>query len=413
MITSHNPSPHKRGRGFSLVEVLLAIGIMGVGLAMVAAVFPVAMKETQDSSNTSLGTIICSNGLATAKTMMGSAVVPLNPTAAGAYIRSGDKLLISFERPDTSLTGNDFLRHYLEFTAGPFKGNCYQIVSAGSARVDIPWTSATLPDASSRFRIVRMPRGDWGFFPAQSTGIAKTLFDAVDKGWAAKQHWGLFVYIPGPARFILVGNCSFILPEQSRLQLLAALPSTTISYNMTLGTTERYHIVFAIAPDGVRASTSNDLITDLSTFVHPDLLRYPYGMANSRYGTVLFGKKIFGTQEHLLLAAAYNKSRVNNKVVFKTVAVDTVNNDDARGVHVKLLQANAVSLGTPLIMLEDGSYARVIKILDTNRIEVILDRPIHVKGMALVVQELDAANGDAVVPNCPVISVMSTRTGLR
>ena len=33
--------------GFTLVEVLLAIGILGMGLSMIAAIFPVAAKEAR------------------------------------------------------------------------------------------------------------------------------------------------------------------------------------------------------------------------------------------------------------------------------------------------------------------------------------------------------------------------------
>jgi prepilin-type N-terminal cleavage/methylation domain-containing protein len=58
---------HATRSGFTLVEVLLSIGILGVGMAMVAAIFPVAAKEAQDSNNTVLGGIICDNAVAIAK----------------------------------------------------------------------------------------------------------------------------------------------------------------------------------------------------------------------------------------------------------------------------------------------------------------------------------------------------------
>ncbi len=59
----------KRGRrGFTLAELLLAVAIMGIGLSMAAALLPVGISETERAMNNSLGTIICRNGLAVAKT---------------------------------------------------------------------------------------------------------------------------------------------------------------------------------------------------------------------------------------------------------------------------------------------------------------------------------------------------------
>lgn len=54
-------------RGFSLVEVLIAIGILGVGLGMVMLIFPAAVMENRSSTNNVIGTIMCENALAIAK----------------------------------------------------------------------------------------------------------------------------------------------------------------------------------------------------------------------------------------------------------------------------------------------------------------------------------------------------------
>jgi len=56
-----------RSAGFSLVELLVAIAILGVGLAMAAALFPTAIKQNEFSFNDTLGMIICKNALATVK----------------------------------------------------------------------------------------------------------------------------------------------------------------------------------------------------------------------------------------------------------------------------------------------------------------------------------------------------------
>lgn len=66
--------------GFTLTEVLIAIGILAIGMTMVAAIFPAALKMTEDSTNNSLGVIIAENGLAMAKARL-QADQDLNGTA--------------------------------------------------------------------------------------------------------------------------------------------------------------------------------------------------------------------------------------------------------------------------------------------------------------------------------------------
>lgn len=53
--------------GFTLAELLISIGILGVGLTMSAALFPAGIAANRDSEDALLGTRICQNGLALAK----------------------------------------------------------------------------------------------------------------------------------------------------------------------------------------------------------------------------------------------------------------------------------------------------------------------------------------------------------
>ena len=53
-------------RGFTLAELLIAIGILGVGLTMSAALFPAGLEANKNSVNDLTGTLLCQNGLAVA-----------------------------------------------------------------------------------------------------------------------------------------------------------------------------------------------------------------------------------------------------------------------------------------------------------------------------------------------------------
>ena len=59
--------PQRRRAGFSLIELLVSMGIMVIGLVMAGTLFPAAIKQTSRSTDDTIGTIICQNALAVAK----------------------------------------------------------------------------------------------------------------------------------------------------------------------------------------------------------------------------------------------------------------------------------------------------------------------------------------------------------
>ena len=65
-------------RGFSLAELMIAIGIMGIGLTMAASLFPAAIREHSRSASNVLGMIMTENGLETARAALS------HPLAGGA-----------------------------------------------------------------------------------------------------------------------------------------------------------------------------------------------------------------------------------------------------------------------------------------------------------------------------------------
>jgi hypothetical protein len=54
---------------------LIALGILAIGMSMVAAIFPAAMVLNRSSANSTLGTIICENGMVLAEMALTSDVV--------------------------------------------------------------------------------------------------------------------------------------------------------------------------------------------------------------------------------------------------------------------------------------------------------------------------------------------------
>ena len=60
---------------FTLVEVLIAIAILGVGITMAAALFPTAIKQNQRSANDTIGMIVAKNALAVVKARLTAASI--------------------------------------------------------------------------------------------------------------------------------------------------------------------------------------------------------------------------------------------------------------------------------------------------------------------------------------------------
>lgn len=70
-------------KGFSLAELMIAMGILAFGLAMVASLFPAAIKRVESSANDTIGQIICENALAVARTRLRHDPAGNAPTALG------------------------------------------------------------------------------------------------------------------------------------------------------------------------------------------------------------------------------------------------------------------------------------------------------------------------------------------
>ena len=66
--------PSGRG-GFSLAELMISIGILAVGMSIVAALIPAAIAMNRRSARNVLGSIICENGVSIIRSAFGSGAV--------------------------------------------------------------------------------------------------------------------------------------------------------------------------------------------------------------------------------------------------------------------------------------------------------------------------------------------------
>ncbi|MGA0172682.1 MAG: type IV pilus modification PilV family protein [Phycisphaerales bacterium] len=67
------PARRRQRRGFSLIEVLLAVFILGIGIISIGAIFPAGIVQQRQSLDDALGPIVADNALATLRAKLSQA----------------------------------------------------------------------------------------------------------------------------------------------------------------------------------------------------------------------------------------------------------------------------------------------------------------------------------------------------
>jgi prepilin-type N-terminal cleavage/methylation domain-containing protein len=76
-----------RNRGFTFTEILFAVMILGIGFIMIAAMFPVAIQQTQSTTQETIVTGIAREGAAYVSKIASSATMPPTFPRDGSYFR--------------------------------------------------------------------------------------------------------------------------------------------------------------------------------------------------------------------------------------------------------------------------------------------------------------------------------------
>ena len=135
-----NPKSEIGRSGFSLVELMISIAILGIGLTMAAALFAAAINRNESSVDDAVGSIICENGLAVAKAVLVAGDISSGTLQVLADESSpiGDDLIFyaSQHHPsgleDGDIGNNDQMKGFV--VLGRQDGSCYQLVVVSYAR---------------------------------------------------------------------------------------------------------------------------------------------------------------------------------------------------------------------------------------------------------------------------------------
>ena len=361
--TRCNSHSGNRGRsGFSLIEVLLSVGILGVGMSMVAAIFPVAAREAQDSSNAELGSIMCDNALGIVKAILSGGQrdygTITTATPSTALIDGVNTGITTITDSTKTWTTDQYLGSYLEITDGTAKGQSGRIYSMLGTSVNVIGQFPIAPPVGSPYRIVQ-PRAvaDCGRMTSGTYAMGAVACNTVTdntKMWSANQWAGWTCFFPAGYSAGLPMYCQ--VPFLTRTDMAGTtIPSGGLAtLKLTMSHSDeaiRIPVIIAKVAPTIGKAYQLVLLADENTYtgasivvggastygvINGNTLHYPSGadVNTTARGCVLMATK------PLVAAPAYVWSMANTYLPGDTVKKTTLLTGVSGDTYYTCIQAN-------------------------------------------------------------------------
>ncbi|RPI64301.1 MAG: prepilin-type N-terminal cleavage/methylation domain-containing protein [Planctomycetaceae bacterium] len=353
-------------KAFTLAEILIAIGIMGVGMVMVAALFPAAAKEASVSTEELVGNIICHNSVGAIKGSLWHC-----PTIGGQPFNS---LPINFDG------GTQYVPvglNLVELTAEELNWNG-DITTTGVLWAD-RWTTLgainknkttnyTFNKNSLEYPSIFRYQGTVGASPS-TAGITDPNANWIDNQWAGRQYWG-------------------------------SGGKTTIAGNT--GNT----LTFTGSPGGTPVTTEYYLILD---------------KAPTRYSAVVLGRQYtVGKNDYQFVIVSFSREAVGNDDPVQAELLDSGRDGYAvvagtqpntSAIKVNDGALDKLMIGSPVIDLQ-GNFAKIVSI-DRTKKQAELDHVLPAGNQAYVITLRDYLTKNLKGRYSPALSVLVIRTALR
>lgn len=135
--------------GFSLTELLIAIGVLGIGLGMIAALFVTGLAQVRLSLGDSEGGMVAANGLAVAKMFLRAG----NDVSSGTATDVGTAITLTDTGKVWVVDG--YQGYHVEIREGTGSGQV-RVISTNDTNVltvSPPWNVGEEPDPTSQYAI--------------------------------------------------------------------------------------------------------------------------------------------------------------------------------------------------------------------------------------------------------------------
>ena len=345
------------GRGFTLTEILIALGILGIGLTMASALFPAAIKQEAASIHEAVGSQAAKNGIAVAKSVLYH-----------------------------SRSGNDAADYARRFAGTPFicqtpAGNTHPSVLVGESRLASGFGGANITDSIG--------------------------------GWAVNELLDTWVYCYNPSLpdqfpfFQITGNTANGLSLRSPTG--SSLAGASGEYHL-MRYCDAWDNQYPMATSGTVGSARGSNL--LMRYLAKDNAALPRPLNSYQFVSVAWQRDWDGVNNcygrvivvpHLLTGVT---TSANNETII------TVNDAGLNSANVQ--DANLVA-GSPVIDLESGQYAYCDMVTNPQGTQGRLVHPFSgstPRWVAVIVQE-NVTSRVPVSGRSPAINITVSQAALR